>query len=172
MGKLEKVEEAKVGENDKLRAQIEELTKQVETLEKVEGGMGGGDTDGGTAPLATAPLATAPLATAPLATAPLATAPLATAPCLGIIRVDYDYEAAPGDIDSHESYAYDVFYRVVPGLTFDVCKGIIHKIKRGEDPLTGQLLEDFREAIRYLDEEKEVFGSTRLAPRTGLASTH
>ena len=162
MEKLEKVEEAKVGENDKLRAQIEELTKQVETLEKVEGGMGGGDTDGGTAPLATAPLATAPLATAPLA----------TAPCLGIIRVDYDYEAAPGDIDSHESYAYDVFYRVVPGLTFDVCKGIIHKIKRGEDPLTGQLLEDFREAIRYLDEEKEVFGSTRLAPRTGLASTH
>ena len=101
-----------------------------------------------------------------------AKAGLATAPCLGIIRVDYDYEAAPGDIDSHESYAYDVFYRVVPGLTFDVCKGIIHKIKRGEDPLTGQLLEDFREAIRYLDEEKEVFGSTRLAPRTGLASTH
>ena len=37
---------------------------------------------------------------------------------LGIIRLDYDYPPAPGDMDSPESFAYDVFYRVVPGLTF------------------------------------------------------
>ena len=40
---------------------------------------------------------------------------------LGIIRLDYDYPAAPGDIDSPESFAYDVFYKVVPGLTFEMC---------------------------------------------------
>jgi hypothetical protein len=42
-------------------------------------------------------------------------------PSLGIIRLDYDYPPSPGDIDCAESFAYDVFYRVVPGLTFDMC---------------------------------------------------
>jgi hypothetical protein len=41
---------------------------------------------------------------------------------LGIIRLDYDYPPAPGDMDSPESFAYDVFYRVVPGLTFAMCQ--------------------------------------------------
>ena len=37
---------------------------------------------------------------------------------LGVIRLDYDYPPAPGDIDCPESYNYDVHYKVVPGLTF------------------------------------------------------
>merc|ERR1719334_2463303 len=41
---------------------------------------------------------------------------------LGVIHLDYDYPPAPGDIDSPESFAYDVFYRVVPGLTFEMCQ--------------------------------------------------
>lgn len=40
---------------------------------------------------------------------------------LGVIRLDYDYPPAPGDIDCPDSFAYDVHYRVVPGLTFEMC---------------------------------------------------
>ena len=40
----------------------------------------------------------------------------------GISRLDYDYPAAPSDIDHPDSYDYPVFYRVVPGLTFDMCQ--------------------------------------------------
>merc|ERR1719487_1294719 len=47
---------------------------------------------------------------------------LAGAVCLGVIRLDYDYPPAPGDIDSPKSFSYDVFYRVVPGLTFTMCQ--------------------------------------------------
>ena len=100
---------------------------------------------------------------------------LATAPCLGVIRIDYDYPPSPGDIDSPDSYGYDVFYRVVPGLTFEVCKGITTEVVNGVTELKGvekQVLDDFIAAIKYLDEEKKVYGSTRLAPRTRLASTH
>merc|ERR1719456_145902 len=41
---------------------------------------------------------------------------------LGVIRLDYDYPPAPGDIDCPQSFSYDVFYRVVPGLTFAMCQ--------------------------------------------------
>lgn len=44
-----------------------------------------------------------------------------SAACLGVIRLDYDYPPAPGDIDCPESYGYDVYYRVIPGLTFGMC---------------------------------------------------
>ena len=37
---------------------------------------------------------------------------------LGILRLDYDYPAAPGDMDCPDSFAYDVYYRVIPGYTF------------------------------------------------------
>jgi len=46
----------------------------------------------------------------------------AAAASLGVIRLDYDYPPAPGDIDSPDSFAYDVYYRVVPGFTFEVCQ--------------------------------------------------
>ena len=34
------------------------------------------------------------------------------APLLGILRLDYNYPAAPGDIDHPDSFNYDVIYRV------------------------------------------------------------
>ena len=43
-------------------------------------------------------------------------------PSLGVIRLDYDYPPALGDIDHPGSFYYDVFYRVVPGLTFGMCQ--------------------------------------------------
>merc|ERR1719352_1018979 len=46
------------------------------------------------------------------------------AACLGVVRLDYDYPPAPGDIDCPDSFGYDVYYRVVPGLTFDMCQGV------------------------------------------------
>ena len=41
---------------------------------------------------------------------------------LGIIRLDYDYPPIPGDVDSPDSFSYDVIYRVVPGLSFEVAQ--------------------------------------------------
>jgi len=40
---------------------------------------------------------------------------------LGIIRLDYEYPPAPGDIDHPDSYEYDVHYRMIPGFTFEMC---------------------------------------------------
>ena len=41
---------------------------------------------------------------------------------LGILRLDYDYPPSPGDIDCPDSFDYDVYYRVIPGLTFSMCQ--------------------------------------------------
>ncbi|CAE7252269.1 ALMA5 [Symbiodinium natans] len=41
---------------------------------------------------------------------------------LGVIRLDYHYEPAPGDVDHPGSYAYEVHYQMVPGLTFELCQ--------------------------------------------------
>jgi len=61
---------------------------------------------------------------------------------LGVIRLDYDYPAAKGDIAHPGSHGYPVIYRVVPGLTFEMAQ-------------TGFLTEDvqkrFVEAIRFLE---------------------
>ena len=64
-------------------------------------------------------------------------------PSLGVVRLDYDYPPAPGDIDSAETFGYNVYYRVVPGLTFDMCQA-------GE--LEGDVKSRFIEAIevRYM----------------------
>ena len=59
-------------------------------------------------------------------------------PSLGVVRLDYDYPPAPGDIDSAETFGYNVYYRVVPGLTFDMCQA-------GE--LEGDVKSRFIEAI-------------------------
>merc|ERR1719487_2402634 len=66
---------------------------------------------------------------------------MAKAACLGVIRLDYDYPAAPGDIDHPQSFGYDVFYRVVPGLTFSMCQS---------GRLTGDVEKEFCEAIDFL----------------------
>lgn len=62
---------------------------------------------------------------------------------LGIIRLDYDYPAAPGDIDSEESFPYEVRYHVVPGLTFEVCQ-------QGH-PFPPDVMANFRAAIHALE---------------------
>ncbi|KRY04188.1 hypothetical protein T01_9598, partial [Trichinella spiralis] len=46
----------------------------------------------------------------------------AAAASLGVIRLDYDYPPAPGDIDHPDSFDCDVYYKVVPGLTFEMCQ--------------------------------------------------
>lgn len=71
--------------------------------------------------------------------------------CLGVIRLDYNYPAAPGDIDHPGSYGYDVYYRVVPGLTFSMCQ-------KGE--MTNAVEEEFIAAVMYLTEVKNVSGIT------------
>lgn len=61
--------------------------------------------------------------------------------CLGVIRLDYDYPPAPGDIDSPESFGYDVFYRVVPGLTFGMCQS---------GKMTAAVEQNFEDALDWL----------------------
>jgi hypothetical protein len=61
---------------------------------------------------------------------------------LGVIRLDYDYPAAQGDIDHPGSHGYPVIYRVVPGLTFEMAqKGV----------LTEDVKTRFVEAIKFLE---------------------
>jgi len=62
-------------------------------------------------------------------------------PSLGIVRLDYDYPPAPGDIDHSGSFTYDVYYRAVPGLTFDVCQS---------GKITPEIEKEFIEAIKWL----------------------
>jgi hypothetical protein len=66
---------------------------------------------------------------------------MTAAACLGVIRLDYDYPPAPGDIDSPQSFGYDVYYRVVPGLTFSMCQA---------GKMTPAVEAEFCEAIDYL----------------------
>lgn len=73
------------------------------------------------------------------------------APCLGIIRLDYDYPPAPGDIDCADSFDCDVYYKVVPGFTFKMCQ---------EGKMTEHVEKRFKESIKWLVEEKKVKGIT------------
>lgn len=80
----------------------------------------------------------------------MARAPKKSHACLGVIRLDYDYPPAPGDIDSPESFEYDVYYRVVPGLTFEMCQS---------GKLTPDVRIEFLEAVEWL-QAKGVSGIT------------
>ena len=71
---------------------------------------------------------------------------------LGVIRLDYDYPPAPGDIDSQLSFDYQVVYRVVPGLTFDVCQS---------GQLTDEVKVQLDQAINDLIDEEHVHGKPR-----------
>ena len=68
-------------------------------------------------------------------------------PSLGVLRLDYDYPPAPGDIDHPDSYDYPVYYRVVPGLTFEMCQ-------LGE--LTPAVAKAFDDAVLWLANHKDV----------------
>lgn len=72
------------------------------------------------------------------------------APLLGILRLDYNYPAAPGDIDHPDSFNYDVIYRVIPGLTFEMCQS-------GE--ITLEIKQNCINAVKFLN-EKDVCGIT------------
>mmetsp|Transcript_84252 Transcript_84252/g.247135 ORF Transcript_84252/g.247135 Transcript_84252/m.247135 type:complete len:446 (+) Transcript_84252:114-1451(+) len=63
-------------------------------------------------------------------------------PSLGVVRLDYKYPPAEGDIDCPASYGYDVFYRVCPGLTFDMAQ---------DGHFTEAVEREFAEAIKYLE---------------------
>ncbi|XP_074611697.1 uncharacterized protein LOC141866163 [Acropora palmata] len=73
------------------------------------------------------------------------------AACLGVIRLDYDYEAAPGDIDHPDSFSCDVYYKVVPGLTFEMCQ---------KGKMTEEVEKRFKESVKWLVKEKSVNGVT------------
>ncbi|MEM8551512.1 MAG: hypothetical protein AAGF45_03970 [Pseudomonadota bacterium] len=63
-------------------------------------------------------------------------------PILGVLRLDYDYPANLGDIDRLETFSYDVIYRVIPGLTFEMCQS---------GDLTEQVKNACIDSLRFLD---------------------
>merc|ERR1712232_52415 len=65
-------------------------------------------------------------------------------PILGIVRLDYNYPPAPGDIDCPGSYDYDVLYRAVPGLTFEMAQS---------GKMTYEVEKEFNVAIKWLEKK-------------------
>jgi len=65
-------------------------------------------------------------------------------------RLDYNYPPAPGDIDYPGSYDYDVLFRVVPGLTFEMAQS---------GKMSEEVEKEFDIAIRWL-ESKGAHGIT------------
>ena len=61
---------------------------------------------------------------------------------LGVVRLDLDYPPAPGDVDHPGSFGYDVYYRVVPGLTFAMCQS---------GTMPPEIEERFTNAVKWLD---------------------
>mmetsp|Transcript_34702 Transcript_34702/g.68529 ORF Transcript_34702/g.68529 Transcript_34702/m.68529 type:complete len:328 (-) Transcript_34702:323-1306(-) len=63
-------------------------------------------------------------------------------PKLGVLRLDYNYPPAPGDIDHPDSFSYPVIYKVIPGLTFEICQsGVVSK----------QVEKDILMSVEYLE---------------------
>lgn len=65
-------------------------------------------------------------------------------PTLGVIRLDYNYPPAAGDIDCPGSYGYDVIFRMVPGLTFDMAQA---------GKMTMEVLKEFKLAVKWLESQ-------------------
>jgi len=74
-----------------------------------------------------------------------------SAPSLGVVRLDYDYPPALGDIACSKSFTYHVYYRTVPGLTLEMCQ---------TGTLTEKVEQNFKAAILWLLEEKKVSAIT------------
>jgi hypothetical protein len=64
------------------------------------------------------------------------------APILGIVRLDYNYPPAAGDIDCPGSYDYDILMRAVPGLTFAMAQS---------GKMSYEVEKEFDLAIRWLE---------------------
>ncbi|EOD24466.1 hypothetical protein EMIHUDRAFT_115912 [Emiliania huxleyi CCMP1516] len=73
-------------------------------------------------------------------------------PAIGILRIDYSYPPAPGDVDYPGSYYYRTVQEVAAGLTFEAAQ-------EGR-PLTAQQREAMEGAIRRLEAAKGVVGIT------------
>jgi catechol-2,3-dioxygenase/uncharacterized coiled-coil protein SlyX len=69
------------------------------------------------------------------------------APALGVIRLDYNYPPAAGDIDNPASYDYDIVYRCVPGLTFEMAQA---------GKMTMGVLKEFKLAVKWLESQGAV----------------
>lgn len=65
-------------------------------------------------------------------------------PTLGILRLDYDYPPSPGDIDCPKTFNYDVKYRVIPELTFEMCQ---------TGKLSENVIQNCIAAVKYLDSQ-------------------
>ena len=74
---------------------------------------------------------------------------LAPVPKLGVIRLDYDYETAVGDVDNPQSFPYPVEYRVVPGLTFAICQ-------EGGAAITEQIKQDILTVTKLFHEDPSI----------------
>lgn len=72
-------------------------------------------------------------------------------PALGVIRLDYNYPAAVGDIAHSGSFTYGVFYRVIPGLTFEMTQS---------GKMTSEVQRAFIAGVKYLVQEKKVCAIT------------
>jgi len=59
-----------------------------------------------------------------------------------VIRLDYNYPPAAGDIDCPGSYGYDVLFRVIPGLTFEMAQS---------GRMTRVVAEEFKKGITWLE---------------------
>merc|ERR1719329_551499 len=68
-------------------------------------------------------------------------------PILGVIRLDYNYPPAAGDIDCPGSYGYDVLFRVIPGLTFAMAQA---------GKMTPPVERSFRAGIQWLEKKGAV----------------
>eukprot|EP00439_Symbiodinium_sp_Y106_P058761 s1853_g8.t1 len=78
------------------------------------------------------------------------------APMLGVLRLDYNYPPAEGDIDHPGSYDYDVVFRVVPGFTFEMAQA---------GKLSPEVEKEFIAAVKWLEDK----GCSGI---TGDALTH
>merc|ERR1719460_664476 len=65
-------------------------------------------------------------------------------PTLGVVRLDYNYPPAAGDIDCPGSYGYDVIFRCVPGLTFEMAQA---------GKMTMEVLKEFKLAVKWLESQ-------------------
>lgn len=64
---------------------------------------------------------------------------------VGVLRLDYNYPPSPGDIDHPGSYNYPVIYRMVPGLTFEMCQ---------KGAMTPEVEKDWEIAVQWLVDQK------------------
>lgn len=66
---------------------------------------------------------------------------------LGVVRLDWHYHPLPGDVGSPDSFEYPVYYRAVPGLTFEICQS---------GKMSPEIQQNFKDAIEFLDKERGV----------------